>query len=197
MKLASGLIRPNSGNIFISGFDVQKHPEEAKRLVGFVPDSPYIYESLTGREFLHYCAGLYRMPLEETVRRVERLLDRFAIGSWIDTRAGEYSHGMKQRVVMASAFLHNPKIILIDEPMVGLDPAGVRLVKNLLIEFGRLGGAVFLSTHTLINAEELCDRVGIVNRGKMIACGTLEEVKKDRVRLEDAFIALTSPGRFQ
>ncbi len=191
MKMAAGLIRPTSGKVEIAGFDVQKEPLRSKRLVGIVPDSPYIYESLTGREFMHYCGGLYRMNTDETVRRVERLFKKFNIGSWADYRAGEYSHGMKQRVVMASAFLHNPKVVLIDEPMVGLDPAGVRLVKDVLREFCNNGGTVFLSTHTLSHAEEICDRIGIIKKGMLVASGTLEETLKDSRSLEEAFLALT------
>ncbi len=193
MKLAAGLVQPTKGAIQIVGWDVQEEPLKAKQIVGFVPDNPYIYESLTGREFLHYCAGLYKMDSAETARRVAELFDRFAIGDWADKRAGEYSHGMKQRIVMASAFLHNPKVILIDEPMIGLDPAGVKLVKKVLREYCASGGTVFLSTHTLSNAEELSDRIGIINRGKLITCGTLDEVRRDRLHLEDAFLAWTNP----
>lgn len=194
MKLAAGLVRPTNGVIRISGFDVQKKPLEAKRLIGFVPDSPYIYESLTGREFLHYCAGLYRLNGYETTKRVKYLFDRFNIGGWADKRAGEYSHGMKQRIVMASAFLHEPKVILIDEPMVGLDPAGVKLAKEVLRDFCRDGGAVFLSTHTLANAEELCNKVTIIKDGRVVKTGTLHEILKEGNRLEDTFLKLTSGG---
>jgi len=192
IKLAAGLTRPTEGQVFIAGNDVQANPLEAKRLAGYVPDNPYIYEGLTGREFLHFCAGLYRMNGRDTARRVDVLQQRLAIGSWIDKRVAEYSHGMRQRVVMASAFLHPSRVILIDEPMVGLDPAAVRLVKGILQDFCDEGGTVFLSTHTLSDAEELCDRVGIIHQGRLIACGTLEEVRQDGRRLEDAFLTLTS-----
>lgn len=193
MKLAAGLVKPSGGRVLIAGSDVQAEPDAAKRQTGFVPDNPYIYESLTGREFLHYCAGLYKLNSDETSLYIEELFERFNIGSWVDKRAGEYSHGMQQRVIMASAFLHKPRVILIDEPMVGLDPAGVRLVKIVLQDFCASGGTVFMSTHTLSNAEELCNRVGIVNNGKLIACGSLDEVRSDGKRLEDAFIRLTNP----
>lgn len=194
LKLSAGLVKPTAGSITIGGFDLQQQPLEAKRLIGFIPDNPYIYDSLTGREFMHFCAGLYKMNGQAVGARVVELFDRFQVGTWADRRCAEYSHGMKQRVVMASAFLHNPQIILIDEPMVGLDPAGMRLVKRILREFCADSGAVMLSTHTLLDAEELCDRVGIIHQGKMIACGTVEEIKRDRSRLEDAFIDLTSPA---
>lgn len=192
MKLAAGLVRPTTGRVTVCGFDVQTKPLEAKRLIGFIPDNPYIYDSLTGREFLHFCAGLYKMNGDSTVSQVARLFERFQVGSWADRRCAEYSHGMRQRVVMASAFLHAPQVILIDEPMVGLDPAGMRLVKQILREFCESGGSVMLSTHTLIDAEELCSRVGIIHQGRMIACGTVDEIKRDRNRLEDAFIDLTT-----
>lgn len=193
MKLASGLIQPTMGRIRIVGFDIQSEPLKAKRLTGYVPDSPYIYESLTGREFMHYCAGLYRISSSVAEARINRLFEQFAIGSWGDKRAGEYSHGMKQRVVMASAFLHEPKVILIDEPMVGLDPAGVMLAKKVLREYCEGGGSVFLSTHTLSNAEELSDRIAIINRGKLMITGTLNEIRSDNQKLEDAYLAITNP----
>lgn len=193
MKLAAGLVKPSSGSVRIVGRDIESEPLAAKALIGFIPDNPYIYEALTGREFLHFCAGLYRMNGARTAERVAQLLETFNIGDWADRRAGEYSHGMKQRIVMASGFLHDPKVILIDEPMVGLDPAAMRLVKRVLRDFVEAGGSVFLSTHTLADAEELCDRIGIIHRGALIACGTLDEIRREGEKLEDAFLALTAP----
>ncbi len=193
LKLSAGLVKPTSGQIKINGLDLHHQPLEAKRLIGFIPDNPFIYDTLTGREFMFFCAGLYKMNSQTTISRINELFDCFQIGSWADRRCAEYSHGMKQRLVMASAFLHSPSIILIDEPMVGLDPAGMRLVKRILREFCENGGAVMLSTHTLIDAEELCDRVGIIHQGKMIACGKVDEIKSNRAKLEDAFIDLTCP----
>lgn len=192
MKLAAGLVRPSAGRVLVAGRDIQVEPLAAKRAIGFIPDNPYIYETLTGREFLHFCAGLYQMNGRATAERVAGLLEQFNIGDWADRRAGQYSHGMKQRVVMASALLHNPQVILIDEPMVGLDPAAMRLVKVVLRDFCRRGGTVFLSTHTLADAEELCDRVGIIHRGQLIACGTVDDIRRQGERLEDAFFALTA-----
>lgn len=191
MRTAAGLVRLTSGRIWVDGNDVERNPVAAKRLVGFVPDNPFLYESLTGREFLHFCAGLYGIDDLTATRRVERLCDWFAIGDWIDTRTGQYSHGMKQRVVMASAFIHQPKVLLIDEPMVGLDPASVRLVKTVLRRFCDEGGAVFLSTHTLADAEELCDRIGVINQGRLVACGATADLVGG-ARLEDAYFSLTS-----
>ncbi len=191
IKLAAGLGAPSSGRVLIDGHDIQQNPLAAKKQLGFIPDNPYIYETLTGREFLHYCAGLYKMDQKETLDKVAYLFGLFQITDWADRRAGQYSHGMKQRIVMASAFLHDPKVILIDEPMVGLDPAAMRLVKKVLRDFVDKGGAVFLSTHTLTDAEELCDRIGIIHRGRMVACGRLDEVRQKGERLEDAFMSLT------
>lgn len=195
LKLLAGLVKPTNGSTSVEGLDVQTHPLEAKRLVGYVPDSPHIYESLTGREFLHYCSGLYRLARDETEWRIEELLKWFDIEEWVDKRIGEYSHGMKQRVVLAAAFLHRPKVILIDEPMVGLDPAGVRLIKEVLCKFCSNGGAVFLSTHTLPDAEELCHRIGIIHRGKLVKLGTVDEIRSDSDSLEDAFFKLTARKR--
>ena len=190
IKMAAGLVRPTSGQILISGFDIQTKSLDAKRLFGFVPDNPYIYESLTGREFLHYCAGLYRLGYYKTEKRVLELSEQFGIDSWIDKRAGEYSHGMKQRIVMASAFLHEPEIVLIDEPMIGLDPAAVRMVKQVMKDFCSNGGTLFFSTHTLSNAEQVCDRIGIINEGRLIVSGTLEQIRRDSGNLEDAFLTI-------
>jgi len=192
MKIAAGLVRATGGKVKICGYDLESHSLEAKRLLGFVPESPYIYESLTGREFLHYCAGLYRLSNPVTLEKVEELCEGFGIGSWADRRAGEYSHGMKQRIVMASAFLHNPKVILIDEPMVGLDPAGVKLVKTILTSFCGKGGSVFLSTHTLTNAEELCDRVAIIKSGNVVKLDNMSELTDGNIPLEEVFLLLTS-----
>ena len=192
MRIAAGLARPSAGRVLVAGIDVQEEPLNAKRLLGYVPDNPYIYESLTGREFLHFCAGLYGVNGTATRETVAELQETFAIGSWIDKRAGQYSHGMRQRVIMASAFLHHPRVILIDEPMVGLDPAGARLVKRVFQSYCDTGATVFFSTHTLSDAEEICRRIGIINRGRLVAVGTIDEVRRDAVRLEDAFLSLTT-----
>ncbi len=191
MKLATGLVKPSSGRVMVGGHDIQSDSLAAKHLLGFIPDNPYIYETLTGREFLHYCAGLYKMDLQTTLDKVAHLLSLFQITDWADRRAGQYSHGMKQRIVMASAFLHDPKVILVDEPMIGLDPAAMRMVKKVLRDFVDAGGSAFLSTHTLTDAEELCDRVGIIHRGKLVACGRLDEVRREGENLEAAYMFVT------
>jgi len=196
MKIAAGLVKPTSGDVLICGYDIQKQPLEAKQNVGYVPDSPYIYEGLTGREFLHFCAGLYKLEQSFTVERVTKLQADFGIGDWIDKRIGEYSHGMKQRVVMASAFIHNPRILLIDEPMVGLDPAAARLVKKAMKEFCNNGGTLFFSTHTLTVAEEICDKIGIIHKGRLAVSGSVDELSGESGSLEDAFFRVTSGEEF-
>lgn len=192
MKIAAGLIRSNHGDVLVGKHSISTDALNAKRITGFIPDTPFIYESLTGREFMHFCAGLYDLDPTFTKERIDNLFDMFQIGNWSDKRSGEYSHGMRQRVVLASAFIHNPKVILIDEPMVGLDPFGVKLIKDVLINFCQEGGSVFLSTHTLSHAEEICHRVGIVSRSELVACGSINEIKSDMNRLEDAFLMITN-----
>lgn len=192
LKMGAGLVKPTRGKIIICDKDLHLFPEEAKRLVGFVPDQPYLYESLTGREFMYFCAGLYELNGHQIPDRVAFLFDLFGISSWADQRCGEYSHGMRQRLVMASAFLHSPALLLVDEPMVGLDPAGIRLLKQLFNQFSAQGGAVILSTHTLSDAEELCHRVGIIHRGKLVATYPKEELVEMGQNLETIFLELTS-----
>ena len=197
-----GLLRPTSGQIRLGGYSLHEDPVEAKRLVGFIPDRPFIYEKLTGREFLRFIAGLYnvyesdREGLEE---RISGLLKFFQLEEWGDELIEAYSHGMKQRLVMSSALLHDPEIIIVDEPLVGLDPKGARLLKSLFQDQVRAGGAIFMSTHTLAVAEELCDRIAIIQEGKIIAEGTLEQLRHragmggdEGARLEAIFLKLTA-----
>jgi len=194
IRMITGLVKPTSGKIFIDKWNIEKNPVEAKRVIGFVPDRPYLYEKLTGREMLRFIAGLYEMDTSEIDERIDNLLRLFEIEQWADELIEGYSHGMKQRLVIASALLHRPKVIVIDEPMVGLDPKGAKLVKRLFKEVSTEGISVFLSTHTLEVAEEVCDRIGIINEGKLIAVGTLEELRKKtgtEERLESIFFQLT------
>ncbi|MFN3821931.1 MAG: ABC transporter ATP-binding protein [bacterium] len=192
LKVGAGLVRPTEGSVEIGGKDILHYPEETKEQVGYVPDQPYLYETLTGREFMFFCAGLYRMNGGVTSRRVNELFELFGIGSWGDRRCGEYSHGMRQRLVMASAFLHSPSLLLVDEPFVGLDPSGMHLLKDVLREFSAQGGAVILSTHTLRDAEELCSKVAILNKGQLgdyIEVGRLSQGGRS---LEEVFMNITS-----
>lgn len=191
LKVVAGLMRPTSGSVMVGGFDIAKKPLDAKRMVSFVPDVPYVYEKLTGREFLYFIGEIYSMARDWYRREVERLLTLFEMREYGDLLMEQYSHGMKQKVVICSALLHNPSLIIIDEPMVGLDPRSARLVKDLLKEQTRKGVTVFMTTHTLSLAEEVADRIGIINKGRLIGLGRVEEIKRDAPRLEDVFLKMT------
>ena len=195
IKMMNGLLKPDKGSLKICGIDIQEEPESAKMKTGYVPDSPYLYEKLTGREYLQFTAGLYRMRPEILNEKIEWLLDLFGMKDWADDRCEEYSHGMRQKVVFCSAFIHDPEVLIIDEPMVGLDPQSGRLIKDLLKLYSQRGTTVFVSTHTLSLAEELCDRIGIVYHGKLIATGTIEELRNQAElsgeNLESLFLKLT------
>ncbi len=199
IKLMTGLLRPGSGTIRICGSDIIKHPEAAKMKTGYVPDSPYIYEKLTAREYLEFTGGLYDMSPEKIRSQTEWLFDLFGMDGWADHRCEEYSHGMRQKVVFCSAFLHDPEVLIVDEPMVGLDPQSMRLVKDLLKLFSSKGTAIFMSTHSLGVAEELCDRIGIVHNGELIGLGTLDELGSmaatEGENLESLFLKMTGGPR--
>lgn len=168
IKMITGLTKPTAGVVKIAGIDIQKEPERAKKIIGFIPDLPYIYDRLTGREFLNLVGGLFGMERELIENRIDWLFELFEVGDWGDNFAGEYSHGMRQKIVMASALMHDPELLVIDEPMVGLDPVSQRLVKDILLELVGKGVTVFLSTHTLSIAAELCTKIGLISKGKLI-----------------------------
>ncbi|MFO8055833.1 MAG: ABC transporter ATP-binding protein [bacterium] len=195
IRMLIGLLKPTSGKVYIDGHDLVKEPVAAKSVVGFIPDRPYLYEKLTGEEFLRFMAGLYGMEKEKVDPKMEELLDFFSLSDWGNELVESYSHGMKQRLIMASAFIHSPKCIIVDEPMVGLDPKGARLLKDTFRKLAREGGAVFMSTHTLEIAESMCDRLAIIDHGRIIAEGTMEELRKrsaepEEAHLEDIFLSL-------
>jgi ABC-2 type transport system ATP-binding protein len=196
IRMLAGLMKPDAGSIILDGRDLAKEPERAKAVIGFVPDRPYLYEKLTGWEFLKFIAGLYGTPPHELDRRGNHYLELFELTDWKDELIEGYSHGMKQRLIISAALLHEPKIFIIDEPMVGLDPRGVRLVKDLFTEMARSRGmAVFLSTHTLAVADEICSLISIIHKGKIIASDTPSNIKSSIARtagnLERAFLKLT------
>ncbi len=202
IKMLTGLLRPTEGNVKICGYTVSdakdKTPEAniAKSLEGFIPDSPFLYEKLTGREFIEFIAGLYSVPKDIAMQRMNEYFSLFSISDVANTLIESYSHGMKQKVVMTAALIHNPKVLVVDEPMVGLDPKSVRIVKDLLKNKSKEGTTIFLSTHTLEIAEELCDRIGIIQKGKLIACGTIHELRHLAIteggsKLEEIFLRLT------
>jgi len=195
IKMITGLFTPTSGSIVVNGYDVEKNPLEAKSTFGYIPDQPFLYDKLTGREFLFYIGGLFNMPKEECRRRIDEVIEHFEIGDWADKRTEEYSQGMRQRITITAAFLHNPRTIIIDEPMVGLDPRSARIVKDSLKRKSREGVSIFMSTHSLEMVEELCDRIGIIKAGKLIFLDTRENLHHHKSKydgkLESVFLELT------
>ena len=190
IRIVSGLSLPTSGTVLVNGVDVTTDPVEAKASMGYVPDRPYLYEKLTGRELLHFVADLYRKDWRLCEPRAVELLDWFGLHDWIDARIENLSHGMKQKLVIVSALVHDPAVLVIDEPMVGLDALAQRQVKVLFRRLADEGKTVLLTTHTLSVAEAVCDRIAIINRGRIVAEGTTAELKKDSA-LEDVFLELT------
>jgi ABC-2 type transport system ATP-binding protein len=193
IKMMAGLLQPTSGSAFIGGYDVQEDPLKAKFITGFIPDRPFLYEKLTAREFMHFIAKLYDM--EDQKKRISELLDLFGLNEWSDELVENFSHGMKQRLVMASALLHRPQVLVVDEPMVGLDPRGARLVKDIFKDLASKGMTVFMSTHTLEIVENMCTRVAIINKGEIIAEGSVEDLgrmaRMPNSHLEQIFLRLT------
>ncbi|HYK00903.1 MAG TPA: ABC transporter ATP-binding protein [Thermoanaerobaculia bacterium] len=190
IRIISGLSLPTSGSVHVAGIDVIAEPVRAKAIMGFIPDRPYLYEKLTGRELLHFVADLYRKDRGECEPRAVELLRYFGLGDWIDARIENLSHGMKQKLVIVSALVHDPAVLVIDEPMVGLDALAQRQVKRLFRRLADEGKTVLLTTHTLSVAEAVCDRIAIINRGRIVASGTTAELKKESA-LEDVFLELT------
>ena len=194
IKLLAGLLKPTSGRALVGGYDIQKDPVAARKLIGFVPDMPFLYDKLDSMEFMLFIGQLYGMNRAELIHATNELFDLFDLNETRNQLIENLSHGTRQRLVIASALLHEPKVIIIDEPMVGLDPRSARVVKNVLKRRSRGGVTVFLSTHILSIAEELADQVGILNRGRLVAVGTIDELRAmsgEVGALEDAFLALT------
>ncbi|MFV9506800.1 MAG: ABC transporter ATP-binding protein [Oscillochloridaceae bacterium umkhey_bin13] len=192
IKMLIGLLRPTVGVARIAGFDLQSQAPQAKALLGYVPDQPYLPEQLTAREYLQLIAGLYRLDPQAARLRGEDWLARFGLTERADELLGAYSHGMRQKAALSGALLHQPRALFLDEPTVGLDPRSARLIKDLLRQVAAEGAAVFMSTHILEIAERMCDRVFIINRGQLIASGTLEQLRAGGdASLEDIFLNLT------
>ncbi len=195
IKMITGLLAPTSGNIFLGGENILHRPLESKMKIGYIPDQPYLYDKLTGREYLYFSGGLFNITKEKLTKEIDELTRQLKIGDWIDKRTEEYSQGMKQRIVIASAFLHSPKLLIIDEPMIGLDPQSAFVVKKLLKDKVSDGITIFMSTHSLNVVEEICTHVGIINNGNIIFDGTIEtllRMKQEHNRnLEKIFIELT------
>ncbi|MBP1760225.1 MAG: ABC-type multidrug transport system, ATPase component [Firmicutes bacterium] len=195
IKMLTGLLEPSEGQALICGYDISQQPTQAKAMMAYVPDQPKLYGKLTAREFLHLVSALYRVPKNVMKERTEQLLGMFGLQDRADELLESFSHGMRQKVVLASALVHQPKVILLDEPTVGLDPASARLLKDVLQEMARLGAAVFVSTHILEIAERMCHRVAILKEGQLIAQGSPDELRQkighSSESLEDIFLELT------
>jgi ABC-2 type transport system ATP-binding protein len=195
LRMIAGILAPTAGTIEIAGIDVMRRPMLAKANLGFIPDRPFVYDKLTGAEFLRFTAALFGQDGAAVERRLDELLELFELTRWKHELTESYSHGMRQKLIIASALVHRPKVIVVDEPMIGLDPKSVRLLKQIFRSFVKRGGTVLMSTHTLEIVEELCDRVGIIRQGELAACGTIDDLRRgDDNRdagLEELFLRLT------
>jgi ABC-2 type transport system ATP-binding protein len=195
IKMLVGLIRPSHGTIHVGGYDLVTHTRDATALIGYVPDQPFLYDKLSGRELLQFVARMYGMDGRQQERAIEREIERFELAEFVDQLTETYSHGMKQRTVFASALLHVPRVLVVDEPMVGLDPHSIRLVKDLLQREVAAGMCVLMSTHTLAAAEEISHRVGIMNHGRLMFDGTIAKLREqfsgESRSLESMYLALT------
>jgi ABC-2 type transport system ATP-binding protein len=201
MRIIAGLIQPTSGRVLVDGHDLRREPLHAKAITSFIPDRPFLYEKLTAFELLELVGGLHRMPRARVAERGQALLHRFELAQWADALVESFSHGMKQRLVFAAALLPEPRLLVVDEPMVGLDPRGTRLVKAVLREQCEAGACVFLSTHGMDVAQEVCDRIAILSRGKIAALGTMDELRTQAREpgssLEEIFLRLTEEEQSQ
>jgi ABC-2 type transport system ATP-binding protein len=196
IKMLTGLLAPDAGTIEVCGLPMSTDAQAAKAKLAYVPDQPFLYDKLTAREFLEFVGQMYGLDSATVASRGRRYMDRLQVTAFADQLAETYSHGMKQRVVLAAALLHEPEVLVVDEPMIGLDPRTVRTVKELFSERAAAGHTVFMSTHTLDIAESIADRIAIIHHGRIVACGTLEELKAraaQEYRLEDIFLELTQP----
>ncbi len=195
MRMVAGILRPTAGSIRIAGIDIALEPVAAKARLGFIPDRPFIYEKLTGIEFLRFVAGLYGQEGSAIERRADELMEAFDLTEWRDELVESYSHGMRQKIIISSAFVHRPEVIVVDEPMVGLDPKAAKTLKDLFREYTRRGHTIMMSTHTLEVAQTMCDRIGIIQKGQIRACGTMDELRANAERgdegLEEIFLRLT------
>ncbi len=201
IRMVTGVLRPTAGTIRIAGKDMLADPIGAKRHIGYIPDRPSLYEKLTGDEFLRFVCGLWGKRGPAVARRADDLLELFGLTEWRHSIVENYSHGMRQKLLICSALVHSPDVIVVDEPMVGLDPRAARLMKDILRTFADNGGTVFLSTHTLEVAQALCDRIAILNQGRIRAMGTMDELRQQAeagaAGLEEIFLKLTGGHEVQ
>ncbi len=200
IKMMTGLLKPTSGTITIEGYDLLQHPVEAKRMFGLVPDTPVLYDKLSLREFLEFIGNLYEVDRDAFKRRFDQLIDLFDLDDRVNDLIQNFSHGMKQKCILAAALIHDPKVLFLDEPTVGLDPKSARNLKDLLRGLVNKGTTVFMSTHILEIAEAMCDRVAIINQGKIAALGTMDELrlssKQKDISLEEIFLELTGGSEY-
>jgi len=198
-RMIAGIIVPTAGRIEIGGVDLVRQPLVAKRRLGYIPDRPFVYDKITGAEFLRFVAALYNAEDASLERRIDELLDLFELMPWKHELTESYSHGMRQKLIIAGAFIHRPEVIVVDEPMVGLDPKGARLLKDLFRQYVNRGGTILMSTHTLEVAESMCDRIAIMQSGRILAQGTMDELRvqtaSGNASLEDLFLRLTGGFR--
>ena len=201
LRMIAGILRPTGGRVEIGGVDIATNPVVAKMKLGFIPDRPFIYEKLTGGEFLKFVAGLYDQKGPSVEHRARELLALFDLEEWRDELVESYSHGMRQKLIISSALIHRPECIVVDEPMVGLDPKAARLLKDIFRQFVEKGGTVLMSTHTLEIAEAMCDQIAIIQHGKIIAAGTVDDVRRQHkagdASLEELFLKLTGGAQFR
>jgi ABC-2 type transport system ATP-binding protein len=195
LRIIAGILRPSSGRIWLGGDDLIANPLTAKRRLGFIPDRPFVYDKLTGAEFLRFVAGLYGQEGDIIERRITELLEVFELSTWKNELVESYSHGMRQKLIISSALIHRPECIVVDEPMVGLDPKAARLLKDIFGQFVERGGTVLMSTHTLEVAQAMCSRIGIIQQGRIVAQGSMDELRQQtaagNVSLEELFLKLT------
>ena len=194
IKMIAGLLKPTSGRIMVCGHDVATDTLAAKQITAYVPDQPFLYDKLSGIEFLSFVGDLYGVTGEERDREIDRLCELFSMKDYVRELTESYSHGMKQRLVLAATLLHKPRVIVVDEPLVGLDPHTARLVKQIFREQAAGGTSIFMSTHVLSVAEDFSDRIGIMLKGRIRALGSIDELRKEAQvdgRLEDVFFKIT------
>jgi ABC-2 type transport system ATP-binding protein len=200
IRMMGGILAPTAGKVIIGNRDMDKDPVSAKKMIGFVPDRPFLYEKLTGMEFLHFSADLYGVRSDVVAQKAEQLLRQFALWDWANEIIEAYSHGMKQRLIIATALLHDPQILIIDEPMVGLDPAAVHMVKEIFRQLATQKITIFISTHTLSIAEDLCHRIGVIHKGMLLAQGTVDELRHiarlGEAGLEEVFLTIIKEDTF-
>ncbi len=198
LRMICGVLRPTEGKVLVGGYDIEQEPEKAKAITGYIPDRPYIYTKLTAREFLYFVGDLYNVPNDELEDRMDQLVAEYGLTEWQDELVESYSHGMRQRLATVAALIHNPKVLVIDEPMVGLDPHGAKLLKDSMKRYAHEHGmAILLSTHSLNVAEEVADRVAIIDHGEILTTGTVAELHAhsgdtEASDLEKIFLKLTS-----